>query len=184
MGRRGSVGGELQGANGRLGASEGAVRSSGQGGRADHAPVEPDTRHPASPRNGTRERLAAAAGHLAASRLAEAAELVAEALRGEPADPAVHAFEGLLHDVSGRSDLAIASYRATLFLDPALFQVRLLLADALRRLGFADRAIHEYQETLHTLAGARRHELDGLPGVPLPTAEQASRRARAALQHR
>ncbi len=96
----------------------------------------------------TCERLAAAASHLASNRLSEAAEQIEAALRSEPADPAARAIEGVLHDVSGRTELAVASYRATLFLDPALFQVRLFLADALRRLGFVERAQHEYHEAL------------------------------------
>jgi len=140
--------------------------------------VKPAAVEPAS----TSERLAAAADHLVANRLAEAAEQIEAALLSEPADPSVHAIEGVLHDVSGRTELAVASYRATLFLDPALFQVRLLLADALRHLGFADRARHEYREALRALAGPRPRELPALPGVPLPTAEQAAGRARAALR--
>ncbi|MBI4915781.1 MAG: hypothetical protein HY825_08030 [Acidobacteria bacterium] len=150
-------------------------------GRPESAParaVKPAAVEPVS----TRERLAAAGAHLAANRLAEAAEQIEAALRGEPADPTARAIEGVLHDVSGRTELAVASYRATLFLDPALFQVRLLLADALRRLGFADRARHEYREALRGLAAPRPRELPALPGVPLPTAEQAAQRARAALR--
>ena len=130
---------------------------------------------------GTAERLAAAAAELAANRLAEAVEIVEEALRGDPADPAAHALEGLLHDVSGRSQMALASYRAALFLDERLFQVRLLLADSLRRLGGAARAEVEYRRVMTTLAGGRARSLDLLAPVPLPTSEQAMRRCREAL---
>ncbi len=133
---------------------------------------------------GTAERLATAAGHLAANRLAEATELAAEAVRADPSDPGVHALEGLLHDLAGRAQLALASYRAALFLEPALFQVRLLLADALRRLGWEERAAREYREVLATLAGGRPRDLDALVALPLATRDQALRRSRQALHHR
>lgn len=133
---------------------------------------------------GTQERLAAAVRSLTEDRIDRAAELLDQALLADPSDPATHAFEGFLHDVSGRTQMAVASYRATLFLDPGLFQVRLLLADALRRLGNEQRAALEYREVMATLAARRGHPVEALAKLPLPDGEQALQRCREALQGR
>ena len=75
----------------------------------------------------------------------------------------------------------MASYRAALYLDPALFQARLLLADALRRAGHHARAAQEYRQVLTLLAGSRSRELDELAPLPLPDRVTAGHRARKAL---
>ncbi|MDD5563295.1 MAG: hypothetical protein PHQ91_06245 [Thermoanaerobaculaceae bacterium] len=131
---------------------------------------------------GTRERLALAARHLVADRLDEAAELIDQALLADPADASVHALEGFMHDVSGRSQMAVASYRAALFLDSGLFQIRLLLADALRRLGHEQRAVLEYREVLAAVAGKYGHEVEALAPLALPGGDEALRRCREALR--
>jgi chemotaxis protein methyltransferase CheR len=130
---------------------------------------------------GTGDRLAAASRAIAANRLAEASELVEQAVRFDPTEPEIHAVEGFIHDVSGRFQQAIASYRAALFLEPGLFQVRMLLADCLRRLGWDARAHTEYREVLATVSASRGRELAAVNGLPLPTREQAMRRSRQAL---
>lgn len=135
----------------------------------------------AAPRPGTRERLETAARFLAASQGEEAARLVAEAIEADPSEAAPHALEGLLHDVWGHPDQAVASYRAALYLDPTLFQARLLLADALRRAGHTSRADQEYRQVLTLLGGSRARELDELAPLPLPDRAIAGQRARAAL---
>ena len=154
---------------------------------AGAAPL-PGARHPApgapSPvpgLTGTHQRLADAALSLVEDRLDRAADLVDEALQADPSDPAAHALEGFLHDVSGRTQMAVASYRAALFLDPALFQVRLLVADSLRRLGHEQRATLEYREVMAALAAGTARSLDALAGLPLPEAGQAAERCREAL---
>jgi chemotaxis protein methyltransferase CheR len=131
---------------------------------------------------GTREHLARASEHLRDNRLDDAAILIEEALRRDPADPEVHAVEGFIHDLSGRSQLAVASYRAALFLEPGLFQVRMLLADCLRRLGWPARAHQEYREVLAAVTAAHGRELQVTATLPLPTREQAARLARQALR--
>jgi hypothetical protein len=110
--------------------------------------------------------------------------LVEEALLADPSDPAVHALEGYIHDLSGRTEMAIVSYRATLFLAHSLFQVRLLLAEALRRLGRDERAAHEYREVLSALAAGPGSGLDAFAALPLASREQAARRCREALARR
>ena len=131
---------------------------------------------------GTRERLALAARHAAANRLGDAVELVDQALLADPSDAGVHALEGFLHDISGRSQMAVASYRAALFLDAGLFQVRLLLADALRRMGHEQRAALEYREVLAALAAGQAYEVEALAPLALPDRGEALRRCREALR--
>ncbi len=131
---------------------------------------------------GTRDRLALAARYAAADRLDDAVELVDQALVADPSDAGVHALEGFMHDISGRSQMAVASYRAALFLDAGLFQVRLLLADALRRLGHEQRAALEYREVLAALAAGRAYEVGALAPLALPDRGEALRRCREALR--
>ncbi len=158
------------------------------------APAEPAPRPPARPAEpappatpgrtawGTGDRVEAAAARIAGNDLTAAAMLVSEALEADPADPTVRALEGLVHDLAGRAGQAVASYRAALFLDPSLFQVRLLLADALRALGWADRARHEYREVLAALAAGRTRVLPAGGALMLPGTDEARFRCRQALQ--
>jgi chemotaxis protein methyltransferase CheR len=130
------------------------------------------------------EHLAVAARHLAANRLAEAGRSVEAALAADPSEPAAHSLEGFLHDLQGRSEEAVTSYRAALYLDPSLFQARLLLADCLLRLGHRDRAEHQYREVLTVLEGGRERALVLFEELPLPDRERAQRRCRQVLQGR
>ena len=117
-------------------------------------------------------------------RLAEAVELVDQALAVDPSDPEAHALEGFIHDLSGRTEMAIASLRAALYLDPSLFQAQLLLADALRRLGWLDRAQGAYRTVLTLLGGGAARELAALAALPLADRASAAQRARAGLAAR
>ncbi len=136
---------------------------------------------PPSTNQSVQERLMAAARQLADNRVAEAAGAIAAVLAEEPAEPAAHALEGFLHDLSGRAEAAAASYRAALYLEPSLFQARLLLADCLLRLGHKDKAAHQFREVLATLNGGRERALAALANLPLPDRERAMRRCRQAL---
>lgn len=156
---------------GRLGARDGGRR----------APRALD-RQASAPSPGTREKVEQAARLLADNRTDAARTALAEVLRGDPTDAEAHALEGLLHDLGRRPERAIASYRAALYLEPDLFQVRLLLADVLRRSGNAQRAASEYRQVLSSLAGGRARELGELSAVPLPDRGAAAERARRALQ--
>jgi chemotaxis protein methyltransferase CheR len=134
---------------------------------------------------GAQEQLLEAAREVAANRLDGAAERVAKAREADPSEPAAYAFEGFLHDLGGRSEEAAAAYRAALYLEPGLFQVRVLLADCLRRLGRRDRAEHEFRQVLATLErGTPRDLLPLLEEVPFPNRERAARRCRQALAGR
>lgn len=156
-----------------------------------HKPVRPE--RPAPPPAPRREPepevpkpqvepLEEAVAYLAQGRLQEAQEALRRLLAANPADAQVHALEGYLHEVAGRPAEAIAAFRACLYLEPDLFQARLLLAHALRRAGEASRAQAEYRHLLRTLGAGGGRELDRLAGLPLPTREQAARQAQAALE--
>jgi Tfp pilus assembly protein PilF len=103
-------------------------------------------------------------------------------LASEPSEPAAQALDGFLHDLLGEAEAAITSYRAALYLDPALYQVRLLLADLLGRRGQRERAAHQYREVLSALAAGRGRTLVALEELPLPDPGGAERRCRLALR--
>lgn len=150
-------------------------------------PAAPPVPEPARPAIVTRplglhERLMAAARDLAANRIDEAGKVIAQVLAADPSEPAAHALEGFLNDLRGKTEDAVSSYRAALYLDPALFQVRVLLADCLLRLGHRDRAEHQFREVLTLLAGGRERALLLFEDLPLPDRERAQRRCRQVLK--
>ena len=133
---------------------------------------------------GVSELLMRAARELAGNHLGEAGKVIGQALAADPSEPAAHALEGFVHDLSGRVEDAVTSYRAALYLDPALFQARVLLADCLLRLGHRDRAEHQFREVLTILAGGRERTLLLFEGLPFPDRERAQRRCRQVLKGR
>jgi len=149
---------------------------------ADEVPPEPAPTSAAE--GGSQEDLLEAARALAENRLADAAETVARAREADPSEPAVYALEGFLHDLATRTDEAAASYRAALYLDPKLYQVRVLLADCLLRLGHPERAEHEFRQVLATLDRGTARDLVLLEELPFPTRARAQRRCRQALAGR
>jgi chemotaxis protein methyltransferase CheR len=140
---------------------------------------------PASPVNtpfGVSETLAKAARCLADNRIDEAGRIIEELMETDTSDPEAYALEGFLHDLTGRADDATASYRAALYLDPALFQVRVMLADCQLRLGHRDLARHQYREALATLESGRDRTLTLLADLPLPDRDKARRRCQEVLR--
>ena len=140
---------------------------------------------PASPVNtpfGVSETLARAARCLAENRVDEAGRLIEELMESDTSDPEAYALEGFLHDLAGRADDATASYRAALYLDPALFQVRVMLADCQLRLGHRDLARHQYREALAVLESGRDRTLTLLADLPLPDRDRARRRCQEVLR--
>jgi chemotaxis protein methyltransferase CheR len=125
--------------------------------------------------------LLSAGRSLAGNRIEEASQALAEVLAADPSDPAAHALAGFLHDLMGRTDEAVNAYRAALYLDPALYQVRLLLADCLLRLGNRDRAEHHFREVLSHLASGRERNLPPFEDLPFPDRARAQRRCRQVL---
>lgn len=142
-------------------------------------PPPPPEPPPAGPEP---DPLAEAVALLARGQLPQAQAALEQVLAANPADAQAHALEGYLHEVAGRGRQAIAAFRACLYLEPDLFQARLLLAHALRREGELGRAQAEYRHLLSLLAADRGRELDRLAALPLPTRDQAARQAQAALE--
>jgi chemotaxis protein methyltransferase CheR len=131
---------------------------------------------------GVFDRLTEAIRELLENRLDEAALIVGEALAADPSEPALHALEGFVHDLRGRTEQAVASYRAALYLDAALFQVRALLGDGLLRLGDRTRAEHQFREVLSLIGGGRERSLTLLEALPLPDRARAQQRSRQVLK--
>jgi chemotaxis protein methyltransferase CheR len=127
------------------------------------------------------ERLQRAARQLAGNRVEEAARELAAVLEADPVQPAAHALKGFLHDLAGRTEEAVAAYRAALYLDPQLYQARLLLAEGLLRLGRRDLAENQFREVLATLDTRRARSLVLLGELPLPNPERAGKRSREVL---
>lgn len=164
------------------GHGNGNGNGNGQNGTAPAA-VQPKTAAPAPVALplGVQERLLQAARNLAGNQIEEAGRAIGELLALDPSEPAAHALEGFLHDVTGRTDDAVASYRAALYLDPELYQVRVLLADCLLRLGNRDRAEHHYREVLTHLGNGRERNLVVSTELPFPDRTRAQRRCRQVL---
>ena len=141
----------------------------------------PEPKTPVPQPLSVQERLLEAAGHLAGNRIEEAGRAIGQVLAVDPSEPAAHALEGFLHDVTGKTDDAVASYRAALYLDPELYQVRVLLADCLLRLGNRGRAEHQYREVLAHLGNGRERNLVVLGELPFPDRARAQRRCRQVL---
>jgi chemotaxis protein methyltransferase CheR len=136
---------------------------------------------PPIPPCGLQERLLDAARSLAGNRIEEAGRALEQVLEADPSEPAVHALEGFLHDITGRTEEAVVSYRAALYLDPTLYQVRVLLADCLLRLGNRNRAEHHYREVLTDLGNGRERDLLVFGELPFPDRLRAQRRCRQVL---
>lgn len=128
------------------------------------------------------QRLAEAARELAGNELEAAREILDEVLEADPSEPAAHALEGFLHDLENRPDDAVTSYRSALYLDPGLFQARVLLGDCLLRLGHRQRAHQHFREVLASLDSGRERELVALEELPLPSRQRAERRCRQVLR--
>jgi chemotaxis protein methyltransferase CheR len=145
-------------------------------------PARPDAA--AVPAPSVADRILAAVAHLEADRPAAAEAEVAAALEADPADPGAHVLSGLLHDLAGRLEPAADAFRAALYLEPGLYQARLLLAGCLRRLGEPELAERQYREVLSAVDRGVPRRLAALDGRLLPGVEEARRRARAALDAR
>lgn len=136
---------------------------------------------PTEPGPSARERLVEAARRVADGDLEAAAAQAEELLVSDPGDALAHTLEGFVHDVSGRSQMAAASYRAALFLRPELTPVRFLLAEALRRLGWEGRAHQEYRRVLASIPQRLPPYLEPLAALPLPEPDWMARVARDRL---
>lgn len=146
---------------------------------SDEVEDDPPTAAPAA--TSAQDLLMEAARRLVANDLDAVAPLVRDARESDASEPAAYALEGFLADLTDRSDDAVGAYRAALYLDPDLYQVRQLLADCLFRLGHLRQAEHQFRETLASLQADRGRELVVLEELPLPSRERVVRRCRQVL---
>ena len=141
----------------------------------------PEEDRPPPPGAGAQDLLLEAAEELAANRVDDATRLTAAARDADPSEPAVYALDGFLHDLQGRAEEASSAYRAALYLDPGLYQVRVLLADCQSRLGQRGRAEQEYRQVLALLDRGGARDLVLLEDLPFPNRIRATRICRRAL---
>jgi chemotaxis protein methyltransferase CheR len=109
---------------------------------------------------------------LVQSNIEHAQELIREATVLFPESPSLRALEGLAFDFQQLTDSALKAYRACLYLDPTLFQVRYLLARCMERLGWQDRAHREYREVLATLTSQQARNLEDWAVLGVPSRAQ------------
>lgn len=129
-----------------------------------------------------RELAAEIATSLSAGRLDEATERCARAVDRFPDSAELRALEGLAADLRGACDAARGSYRAALYLEPTLVQVRYLLARRLEQDGRDDRARAELRTILKTLADGTVALVPGWRELALPDPADLERRCRELLR--
>jgi len=128
------------------------------------------------------ERILTAIGHLESDEFESAAREAELALASDPADPAAHVLAGLVHDLAGRSEAAADAFRAALYLEPDLPQVRFRLANCLRRSGEVELAERQTRDVVATLERGGGRRLPVLDGRLLPDPAETLRLARGALE--
>ncbi|MCP4902495.1 MAG: methyltransferase domain-containing protein [bacterium] len=98
-------------------------------------------------------------------------ELVRRWRTNRPSDPALRAAEGWLLQHDGRVEEAIHAYRAALYLEPDLYQIRYQIAQCLDELGARRRAVNELRESANRARKSSRRTLDLPSCFTLPTRE-------------
>ena len=89
-----------------------------------------------------------------------------------PENAMAHGLEGIARERTGDLDAAVLSYRAALYLDPELGEIRFLLARCLRTLGRDERAAREYRAALNLLGRGTSRVGIVLRRLGLPVAEE------------
>jgi chemotaxis protein methyltransferase CheR len=130
----------------------------------------------------TRDRcLVLAVEALFAGAPARARAIVVEGLRERSDDPVLHAMEGLAAEALADHAGAIRACRGALYLEPRLYQIRLVLARNLARVGWRRRSIQEYERTLEDLQLDGSIDLERGQEIGLPRRDQARELCHAAL---
>lgn len=129
--------------------------------------------------------LSKGARALTEDRLDDARAIVDRFLESHRASADAHALSGLVHDLQGASEAAVAAYRAALFLEPGFYEIRFLLAHRFMNLGLPARARHEYRRILSDLKSGKARavgaELRCLKRLLAPR-DEAERWCRRALE--
>ena len=114
--------------------------------------------------------------------LGRAAALGRQLSEREPDNVELRAVSALAIDAVGDEEGAVRAYRAALYLDPALFQIRHRLASVLRRRGETERASAELRAILSLIATGRARTLTGWRELGLDDAERVAAACRAELR--
>jgi len=118
---------------------------------------------------------------LSSNHLERARELIAEGAERFPDAAALRAFEGIAFDIEHDDQEAVRAYRAALYLDPRLIQVRFFLARCIERLDCPDRSRRDYRELLVRLGRGDHRMLPGSQRLGLPSLRQLEAGSRQAL---
>jgi chemotaxis protein methyltransferase CheR len=113
-------------------------------------------------------RLEQVIGCLEKDDLHGALDLIDDMRTGFPENAVAHALEGIAREKTGDLDAAVLAYRGALYLEPAMIEVRFLLARCLRTLGRVAPAAREYLAVLTGLGSpsSRPATLVGRLGLP------------------
>jgi chemotaxis protein methyltransferase CheR len=111
-----------------------------------------------------------------------AREVIAHAVERSPEDASLRGLQGWISEGSGDSSTAVAAYRAALYLEPSLVQIRFLFADCLLRSGSPERARHELRSVLSTLSVGRAVAVEGLDRLGAPAVCDLDEHCRRALE--
>jgi chemotaxis protein methyltransferase CheR len=98
-----------------------------------------------------------------------------------PEDPVLWAIRGIVLERRERRDEAVRCYRAALYLDPDLAQVRFLLAAAMQGSGLEARARREYRTVIDSVTGGRGRALPYADDLGLPEMSEVLDEARRRL---
>lgn len=120
---------------------------------------------------------------LQGAQLSAARELMAAAIERSPEDPDLRGIQGWICERLSDPSAAVGSYRAALYLEPSLVQVRFLIAGCLWRLGRRDRARHEFRTVLRSLSSGRTIAVEGFERLGAPAVGDLVERCRWALEH-
>jgi chemotaxis protein methyltransferase CheR len=116
-----------------------------------------------------------------AGDLARAREVIGVAVDRSPEDALLRGIQGWICDQSGDHSTAVACYRAALYLEPSLQQVRFLIANCLWRLGRHERARHEFRTVMSALSIGRVVSVEGFERLGAPAICDLEARCRDAL---
>lgn len=110
-----------------------------------------------------------------------AREVINEAIDRSPEDARLRAIQGRIRETSGDLSAAVASYRAALYLEPSLQQVRCLFAGCLWRLGHRERARHQFRTVMRAIGLGRIAAVDGFERLGAPAVGDLDEVCRQAL---
>ncbi len=117
-------------------------------------------------------RLEKMIGYLEKDNVHGALDAIDEVRTRFPENAMTHGLEGIARERTGDLDAAVLSYRAALYLDPEMGEIRFLLARCLRTLGREASAAREYRAVQKTLGRPSSKLETVMRRLGLPTADE------------